>query len=180
MRRAAVGAVSRLELAPPQALELLLPSLDDEHAELRARGLAALAHLGRARAAGEPQVEARAAAAAARRLCDASPAVRAAAAACLGSLEPTQLEGEFAQAMAPLLSDASGAVRGGRADPLRSGCRGAASLPRAHRGSRAERRSGRGARRRAPRLRAPRGRGGHRGRGGRRAGERLRYYSTAP
>ena len=112
VRRAAVGAVSRLELAPPQALELLLPSLDDEHAELRARGLTALAHLGpRARAAGERQVEARAAAAAARRLCDASAAVRAAAAACLGSLEPTQLEGELARAMAPLLSDASGAVR---------------------------------------------------------------------
>ena len=112
VRRAAIGAVSRLELAPPQELELLLPSLDDEHAELRARGLAALTHLGpRARAAEERQVEARAAAAAARRLCDASPAVRAAAAACLGSLEPTQLEGELAQAMAPLLSDASGAVR---------------------------------------------------------------------
>ena len=129
VRRAAVGAVSRLELAPPQALELLLPSLDDEHAELRARGLAALAHLGpRARAAGEPQVEARAAAAAARRLCDASPAVRAAAAACLGSLEPTQLEGELAQAMAPLLSDASGAVRAEVAAAL-GGLGAAARLP---------------------------------------------------
>ena len=112
VRRAAIGAVTRLELAPPQALELLLPSLDDEHAEVRARGLAALTHLGpRARAAGERQAEARAAAAAARRLCDVSPAVRAAAAACLGSLEATELEGKLAQALAPLLSDVSGAVR---------------------------------------------------------------------
>ena len=104
--------MTRLELAPSQELELLLPSLDDEHAEVRARGLAALTHLGpRARAAGERQVEARAAAAAARRLCDASPAARAAAAACLGSLEATDLEGELAQALAPLLSDTSGAVR---------------------------------------------------------------------
>ena len=45
------------------------------------------------------------------RLCDTSPAARAAAAACLGSLEATDLEGELAQALAPLLSDASGAVR---------------------------------------------------------------------
>ena len=112
VRRASIGAVTRLELAPSQELELLLPSLEDEHAEVRARGLAALTHLGpRARAAGERQVEARAAAAAARRLCDASPAARAAAAACLGSLEATDLEGELAQALAPLLSDASGAVR---------------------------------------------------------------------
>lgn len=119
VRRAAIGAVTRLELAPPQALELLLPSLDDEHAEVRARGLAALTHLGpRARAAGERQVEARAAAAAARRLCDTSPAARAAAAACLGSLEATDLEGELAHALAPLLSDASGAVRAETATAL--------------------------------------------------------------